>query len=105
MERFLKIQPVVKTLQGNIAKKSKQVETQRKFGVTVSKIDPEIIKPFTPPKNSMEEAEHQTAMGNQMMSALKARYNVLMMRPDIYGDEIAADSCYSSYASSIQSSF
>ena len=53
VECFLKIQPIVKKLQGNIAKTSKQVDTQRKFEVTVSKIDPEIFKPYTPPKNSM----------------------------------------------------
>ena len=90
MESFLKIQPIVKKLQGNIAKISKQVDTQKKFEATVSKIDPEIVKPFTPSKNSMDKAENQTAMENQTMSALKARYNVIMMRPDIFGDEIAA---------------
>ena len=90
MERFLKIQPIVKKLQGNIAEKSKQVNTQRKIEVTVSKIDPEIVKPFTPSKNSMDKAENQTDMENQTMSALKARYTVIMMRQDIFGDEIAA---------------
>ena len=38
----------------------------------------------------MDKAEDQTAMENQTMSALKAHYNVIMMRPDIFGDEIAA---------------
>ena len=90
VERFLKIQPIVRKLQGNIAKISEQVDTQRIFEVTVSKIDPEIVKPFTPSKNSMDKAENQTAMESQTMSALKAGYNVIMMRPDIFGDEIAA---------------
>ena len=47
VERFLKIQSIVKKLQGNFAKISKQVDTQKKLEVTVSKIDPEIVKPFT----------------------------------------------------------
>ena len=38
----------------------------------------------------MEKAEHQTAMENQTISAMKARYNVIMMRPDIFGDEKTA---------------
>jgi hypothetical protein len=59
VESFLEIQPIVKKLQGNIAKISKQVDTQRKLDVSVSKIDPEIVKPFTPPKNSMEKTVQQ----------------------------------------------
>ena len=50
VERFLKIQPIVKKFQEDIAKISKPVDTQRKFEGTVSKIDPEIVKPFTSPK-------------------------------------------------------
>jgi hypothetical protein len=90
IESFLKIQPIVKKLQGNIAKISKQVDTQKKFEATVSKIDPEIVKPFTPSKNSMEIADYQAAMENQTYSALMERHNVYMMRPDIFDDEIKA---------------
>ena len=64
-------------MQGNIAKISKQVDTQKKFEATVSKIDPEIVKPFTPSKNSMDKAENQTAMENQTMSALKGNEGAL----------------------------
>ena len=49
VERFLKLQPIVKKLQGNISNISKHVVP--KFKVTVPKIDdPEIVKPFTPSK-------------------------------------------------------
>ena len=47
VERFLKIQPIVKKLQGNILKISKQA-VARKIKLTVSNIDLEIVKPFPP---------------------------------------------------------
>ena len=47
VERFLKIHPVVKKLQGDISNISKHVVP--KFKVTVPKIDDsKIVKPFTP---------------------------------------------------------
>jgi hypothetical protein len=46
VERFLKIQPIVKKLQGNILKISKQAVAREKIKVTASNIDPEIVKPF-----------------------------------------------------------
>ncbi len=49
VESVLKIQDVVKKLQGNISKISKQVVPQERFKVTVSKIGLETIIPFTPP--------------------------------------------------------
>jgi len=49
VESVLKIQAVVKKLQGNISKISKQVVPQERFKVTVSKIGLETIIPFTPP--------------------------------------------------------
>jgi flagellar biosynthesis chaperone FliJ len=55
VESFLKIQPIVKKLQGNLSKISNQVVPQEQFKVTVSK--PEIVKPFTP---SLEKSEVMT---------------------------------------------
>ena len=70
VERFLKIQPIVKKLQGNISKISKHVGPQDKFEVTVPKIDDsEIVKPFTP---SLEKfvgmTTHQEPMENSALS-------------------------------------
>ena len=71
VERFLKIQPIVKKLQMNISKISNHVVPNvDKFKVTVPKIgDPEIVKPFTP---SLENAEvmrtHQEPMENSELS-------------------------------------
>jgi hypothetical protein len=48
VERFLKIQPIVKKLQGNILKISKQAVALEKIKVMASNIDLEIVKPFTP---------------------------------------------------------
>ncbi len=48
VERFLKIQPIVKKLQGNILKISKQAIAREKIKVTASNIDPEIVKSFAP---------------------------------------------------------
>jgi hypothetical protein len=45
VEHFLKIQPIVKKLQGNILTISKQAVAIK---VTASNIDLEIVKPFTP---------------------------------------------------------
>ena len=47
VKEFLKVQPCVKKLQGNIAKIHKQVES-RTFKVTVPISGPQIVKPFTP---------------------------------------------------------
>ncbi len=47
VESFLKKQAVVKKLQGNVLKISKQVVPHERFKNTVSKIDPEIVKHFT----------------------------------------------------------
>ncbi len=46
---------MVKKLQGNlnIAKISKQVDTQEKSKVTASKIDPDIVKLFTPSSENL----------------------------------------------------
>ncbi len=48
VERFLKIQPFVKKLQGNILKVSKQAVAREKIKATALNIDQEIVKPFTP---------------------------------------------------------
>ena len=48
VERFLKIQPIVKKLQGNILKIPKEAVAQEKIKVTASNIDPGIVKPSTP---------------------------------------------------------
>ena len=50
---FLKVQPCVKKLQGNIAKIHKQLESQT-FKVTDPISSPQIVKPFTPKENSEE---------------------------------------------------
>ena len=82
VESFLKIQPIVKKLQGNIAKISKQVDTQRKSEVTVSKIDPEIVKPFTPPKNSMEKTVQQPAKDKSKTKPKKACTPSMILEDD-----------------------
>ena len=56
-ERFLQIQPIVKSLQGNILKISKQAVAREKIKVTASNIDLEIVKPFTP---SLEKSVSMT---------------------------------------------
>jgi hypothetical protein len=71
VKEFLKVQPCVKKLQGNIAKIHKQLESQT-FKVTVPISGPQIVKPFTPKENSEE-------MGHQSMRELEAQYMRLTM--------------------------
>jgi hypothetical protein len=73
VERFLKIQPIVKKLQVNISKISNHVVPnvpQDKFKVTVPKIgDSEIVKPFTPPLEKPVVMTKQRAMKEMQESA------------------------------------
>ena len=76
VKEFLKVQSCAKKLQGNIAKIHTQVKSQT-FKVTVPKIGPQIVKPFTPEENSEES---QTTMGIQSpMSALEEQRMRLIM--------------------------
>ena len=78
VKEFLKVQPCVKKLQGNIAKIHKQVES-RTFKVTVPISGPQIVKPFTPKENS---EEMQPTLEHLSMSELQAQYDRLTMMPD-----------------------
>ena len=67
VERFLKVQPIVKKLQVDFLNISKHVVPEDKFKVTDPKIDDsEIVKPFTP---SLEKWTKQRAMKEIQHSA------------------------------------
>ena len=70
VERFLKIQPIGKKLQGTISKISKHVVPQDQFEATVPKIDEsEIVKSFTPPLEKSVGMTKQQAMKEMQDSA------------------------------------
>ncbi len=79
VESFIKIQFVVMKLQGNISKISKQVVPQERFKVTVSKIDPKIVKPFTSSsEKSVGMTKHQESMGNAALSQYLSEQEFLL---------------------------
>ena len=72
VERFLKIQPIVKKLQVNISKISNHVVQQDKLiKVTVKIDDPEIVKPFTPSlEKSVGTTKHKPTMSKEAKAAM-----------------------------------
>ena len=77
IERFLKIQPIVKKLQGNISKISKHVVPRDKFKITVPKIDDsEIVKPFTP---SLEKSVGMTKHKPTISKEAKAEMDLFIL--------------------------
>ena len=83
VERFLKIQPIVKKLQGNISKMSKHVVPQDKFKVTVPKIDdPERVKPFTPSKKFVGMTVRQPSMEKSKTKPKKTYKSSMVLDDD-----------------------
>jgi hypothetical protein len=69
LKDFLKVQSIVKKTERDLAKISKQVESQGEFKVTVSKI----VKPFTPANNSNGIARDQKSSTNGATTHASAR--------------------------------
>ncbi len=79
---FLKIQQIIKFCSGALLRYHSTMwrYTQMKFKVTVSKIDHEIVKSFTPSTKSLDRTVQQPAMENLMITPKNTCKSSMMCR-------------------------